>query len=567
MSEENTVDPSKPPPEIEVSVSQEANVAVSEIRERPPRPAAGPTDDLILGLVGAVGTDLARAQTHAAKHLRTLGFRVEEISLSSIIAREYGGCLPDRAALPYDDYVWQRMTAGDALRHLWDEAGAAARLAVEEIRRRRDDFGDEPPACAFILRSLKRPEEARLLREVYRGQFVLIGCHTPRETRIDQLADMIAKTRSDSDILPHRSRAERLAHRDEAERGAITDPPEHRRYLKDYGQSVEQTFPLADAYINLQPQAATEEQLERILDLVLGAPFITPTKDEVAMFHAAAAAVRSADLSRQVGSAVANDTGDIIAVGCNEVPRAGGGSYWEGDRDDARDFKLGRDANQDQRDRAIDEVFSVLKARKLLSDEALASGSEDFRAALDDTRVDGLIEFTRSTHAEMNALMDAARRGTSVEDAVLYTSTFPCHNCAKHIVAAGIRRVVFIEPYPKSLAERLHGDAITVDAPNSSGPTVHFEHFAGVAPVNYFALFETNEKRKDPAGVPLQFSAESLNPKLRANFHPDIFPFEEESIDELRTLRESHDSPTTELLKDDEGHPIPDEPGIVDLLS
>ena len=161
--------------------------------------------------------------------------------------------------------------------------------------------------------------------------------------------------------------------------------------------------------------------------------------------------------------------------------------------------------------------------------------------------------------------MDAARRGTSVEGAVLYTSTFPCHNCAKHLVAAGICRVVFIEPYPKSLAERLHGDAITVDSPSSSGPTVHFEHFAGVTPVNYFTLFEANEKRKEPSGAPLQFSAERLNYKLRGNFHPDIFPFEEESIDELRALREKHDSPTLDLLKVDEGHPIiADESGSTD---
>ncbi|MDN3612645.1 hypothetical protein QWZ16_23945 [Vibrio ostreicida] len=26
---------------------------------------------------------------------------------------------------------------------------------------------------------------------------------------------------------------------------------------------------------------------------------------------------------------------------------------------------------------------------------------------------------------------------------------FPCHNCAKHIVASGIKRVVYVEPYPK----------------------------------------------------------------------------------------------------------------------
>ncbi|MEJ7655371.1 MAG: deaminase [Chloroflexia bacterium] len=45
-------------------------------------------------------------------------------------------------------------------------------------------------------------------------------------------------------------------------------------------------------------------------------------------------------------------------------------------------------------------------------------------------------------HAEMSALLDAGRRGVPVQGATLYTTTFPCHNCARHIVGAGIDRVV-----------------------------------------------------------------------------------------------------------------------------
>ncbi|TMQ08861.1 MAG: hypothetical protein E6J90_35770 [Deltaproteobacteria bacterium] len=43
------------------------------------------------------------------------------------------------------------------------------------------------------------------------------------------------------------------------------------------------------------------------------------------------------------------------------------------------------------------------------------------------------------------------------------TSLITCHNCAKHIVASGIRRVVYVEPYVKSQAVQLHGDAILSD--------------------------------------------------------------------------------------------------------
>jgi deoxycytidylate deaminase len=75
-----------------------------------------------------------------------------------------------------------------------------------------------------------------------------------------------------------------------------------------------------------------------------------------------------------------------------------------------------------------------------------------------------VIEFGRAVHAEMAALMDSARRGVPVKNATLYCTTFPCHLCARHIVAAGIRRVVYIEPYPKSLAAQLYPDSIAVES-------------------------------------------------------------------------------------------------------
>ncbi|HEU4656918.1 MAG TPA: anti-phage dCTP deaminase [Capillimicrobium sp.] len=503
-------------------------------------------EDVVIGLVGAVGTDLPWVESALADHLSALRYDVQLISLSALMDREYEGTMLPREKMAYDAYVDQRMTAGNMLRHHWGEGQALARLAIEQIRRRRD--ASRAIRSAYVLRSLKRPEEVRLLRDVYRGQFVLIGCHTPREVRIRQLADQIAKTRGSSALEPHRSHAERLADRDEHERGRTTTPVAQRKWFKDYGQSVEETFPLADAYITLQPRAEARRAVRRFCDLLLGSPFISPSRDEVAMFHARSASLRSADLSRQVGAAIATPEGDIIAVGCNEVPRAGGGSYWEGDKDDARDFQLGVDGNQDQRDRALREAFDVLVARGLLAEAAREAGPDAFAKALDDTRMDGLIEFTRATHAEMAALLDAARRGASVSGAVLYTSTFPCHNCAKHIVTAGIARVVFIEPYPKSLAEQLHGDAIAVDEVNPDPKTVRFEHFTGVAPVNYFPLFSNAGKRKTDDGRPHPFNATTIAPKLRTNFNFAVATYEESVIDDLRELRRTRGRPSVKIL-------------------
>jgi dCMP deaminase len=58
----------------------------------------------------------------------------------------------------------------------------------------------------------------------------------------------------------------------------------------------------------------------------------------------------------------------------------------------------------------------------------------------------------RSTHAEQNALVQAARHGTSIAGATLYCTDHPCLTCAKLLVNAGIVRVVYADSYPDQLA-------------------------------------------------------------------------------------------------------------------
>ena len=78
-------------------------------------------------------------------------------------------------------------------------------------------------------------------------------------------------------------------------------------------------------------------------------------------------------------------------------------------------------------------------------------------------------------------------------DATLYSTTFPCHLCAKHIVAAGIDRVVFLEPYPKSYAKKHHDDSITFKPEEKN--KVLFRPFIGISPRRYRDIFD-KKKRK-----------------------------------------------------------------------
>lgn len=50
-------------------------------------------------------------------------------------------------------------------------------------------------------------------------------------------------------------------------------------------------------------------------------------------------------------------------------------------------------------------------------------------------------------HAEMNAILKAAKTGNSVDGSTLYLSLSPCQNCCKLIIQSGIKRVVYLEAY------------------------------------------------------------------------------------------------------------------------
>ncbi len=68
-------------------------------------------------------------------------------------------------------------------------------------------------------------------------------------------------------------------------------------------------------------------------------------------------------------------------------------------------------------------------------------------------------ELCRGLHAEQNAIIQAALFGVSIEGAQIYIVAQPCVVCAKMIINAGIKRVVFENEYADPLAEQMLNDA------------------------------------------------------------------------------------------------------------
>jgi deoxycytidylate deaminase len=139
--------------------------------------------------------------------------------------------------------------------------------------------------------------------------------------------------------------------------------------------------------------------------------------------------------------------------------------------------------------------------------------SEAVNIVIGSTKVKDLIEFSRSIHAEMHAILTAGRlAGDKIKGGKLFITTYPCHSCARHIIAAGITEVYYIEPYRKSLATKLHSDAITED--ESDEKKVRLLPYDGVSPSRYLKLFRVPQDSRKKDGKMIEIDPKTAAPRF-----------------------------------------------------
>ena len=363
---------------------------------------SSPDSELVLGIVAPVGADLTRFEPDLKQRLGLFNYKVNSIRLSEFLRNiDVGVELKEQ---PYVDRVNTYMTAGNKTRESTGRGDILALYAAHKINSKRRQQREPIPRTVHVLRSLKHPEEVRSLRQIYGPGFFLVGVSATREERLKYLVEDQGCALED---------AEHLIRRDEDEDIEL-------------GQKTRDTFQLADVFIPV----LGKDQLLRFLDLVFGAPFETPTRDEYGMFLAFAASLRSADLSRQVGAVVMSAAGDIVATGANDVPVFGGGLYWPGEKEQ-RDWVQGVDANEKRRNDLIVEIMKKVSPDDSSGEvELLAKGKNLLRG----TSLMNIMEFGRAVHAEMEALLSAARSGISPAGGTLFTTTFPCVTTVQNIL-------------------------------------------------------------------------------------------------------------------------------------
>ena len=446
--------------------------------------------EIFLGIVSPVGVSIKSTIDAISDFYKNNGYDVVEIKVTDYFDQIKRGLdidLPLEKS-PLDVRIKNYISFGNKVRSIFDDNSILAAYTIYRIMKDRDrNFKNKDRISyqkrAYILYQFKRKEEIDLLRSVYGRLFYQISVYSRRVSRIEYLSHRIAHERDTADQSTSKPIADDLVSIDENERS------------NKFGQRVTKIFHDADFIVNsdLVEKDTVEKQVTRFGELLFSSNAISPTKQEYGMFAAKAAALRTLDLSRQVGAAIFRPSGEIICMGSNEVPKAHGGTYWCDESFDAREYTKDEDSNEVRKRELLAEIRAAMPTI-MTFDEFL-----DQEAVRESQFMDAL-EYGRIVHAEMSAISDAARLGVSIGGSTLFVTTFPCHMCAKHIVAAGIKSVIFLEPYPKSLASDLHSDAIQVEgAPRGrfeSYPHVDFEHFHGVTPRRYRELFERETRKK-----------------------------------------------------------------------
>ncbi|MFU1605724.1 anti-phage dCTP deaminase [Sulfitobacter pontiacus] len=473
--------------------------------------------ELVFGLVGPIGVDMDLVQERLCSSLKSVGYHPETIHLTKVMEQRFPSppTVKDDLAISYSEKINRANNLRQAI-----SDDVMATLAIAEIRalrkKRHEDLGstelfdpanESAPDTAYIIRQLKHPAEIKALKKVYGEKFVQISVALDEQTRVRNLANRFGMEASGISPVECETIARELVATDNNEKS------------HPHGQRISKIYPLADAFIGGRNSETVKRTTQRFIEAFFGKNSIGPTKDEFGAYLAKAAALRSIDPARQVGAAILSADGDLITVGCNEVPKFGGGNYWSDEDNPQRDMEVQTESNKVETKRIIHDFLKRLEENQLLAAGRSVNelfSSDELKEALDGSKIESITEFGRMTHAEMSAITDAARLGRQVSDATLHVTTFPCHNCAKHIIASGIKRVVYIEPYDKSRASDLHDDALNVGEAKPGRVTL--QHFEGISPRRYRNIFE-KESRRNKDGSLSEWYEGSAKPRIADN-HP-----------------------------------------------
>jgi len=381
--------------------------------------------DVVVGLTGAFGSGC----TTAAKHLRDeRGFELLKLSdvIKSIWSEQGQTRQPTRTDL-------QKL--GDDLR----ENSGGSFLVDQALNKFWQKHSNRDEPRKIVIDGIRNVQEIKRLQDIYGYKFVLIAVLASFDDRWERIGSS--------------------AYRDMGlnQSNFIADDQRDSNEDTPFGQQVELCMDRADILLDNSAEVTLQWFHEKILsyvDLASGDQVRSAHQHEILMNIAYSASSSSKCVKRHVGAVVVDLAGQVVGVGYNENPIGTNPCIEEPEYD----FKCYRDIVRNTHFEKLSKLGAIChKCQTAITAivgppwrckncESLGEKNNLEKLFFPDRA----LNWCTAIHAEVWAILAAGercRRGT------LYTTAFPCFQCAEKITQVGIKKVFFTESYPDAYSK------------------------------------------------------------------------------------------------------------------
>lgn len=335
-------------------------------------------------------------------------------------------------------------------------------LIIKGFQKLGND-GEKVP-CRIVIDSIRNSMEAQYLKERYSAFYLIAVNASIRQNRLIHSITAKTEERDEYKLRMICGKVDMLSREevkgDDYAKGNMSSP-DIENVIADaeihISNDVEEEAKVRGKFYEFSSMA---EQWMKYYSLIMHPGLITPSAEERCMVVAYTAKFNSSCISRQVGAVITNQYHSIRTIGWNEVPY---GHIPCGLRDIPSVNKdcTCRDCEYSEFERGRGEYGGFYGGKGFnqcvgsdyaeISEEHLAGLPKPYCFKTLHNRYEGEKNqvFTRSLHAEENAILQMAKYGGEpLMNGVIYVTASPCELCSKKLYQIGVRKIVYIDPYP-----------------------------------------------------------------------------------------------------------------------
>ncbi|WP_395452724.1 hypothetical protein [Acidovorax delafieldii] len=306
---------------------------------------------------------------------------------------------------------------------------------IEQIHKIQKALGSK---TFIVIDALRSPLEAIFFQDRY-SSFFLVAISAPEKDRIGRLH----RLRYSGDDIASIDKIEYTPH--------DLDEPDFYSV-----QDIQACLQRSDLYIS-NPDVTSKvneyqdlaNQLIRFTSLIRRPGIVTPSAIERCMQMAYTAKLNSGCISRQVGAVVTDENYSVRSVGWNDAPHGQVPCNLR-NRDD---LLAGKDSEAYSEFEKTDSDYLGHFTTSTVRFSSIPSKGQNnafcFKSEFNSFKGEKNQVHTRSLHAEENAFLQISKYGlASIAGGTLFTTASPCELCAKKAYQLGIKKIIYIDPYP-----------------------------------------------------------------------------------------------------------------------